>query len=126
MQTVSRIYHSREDRVAEFHDKERDRLSTDPHHDSLLADNLASDVWDYMEQLVSRLDNYADTCEGNRNEDDWDSRVEYARREVIERWAAAQSILSKVAFAMRFDGNLAFERLMDTLGTDVPVDMRGL
>ena len=52
--------------------------------------------------------------------------MSYARREVIEKWAYAQAALSKVAWVLRFDGNAAFERLINSIKDGKVIDMRGL
>ena len=59
-------------------------------------------------------------------DEDSESRMSYARREVIEKWAYAQAALSKVAWVLRFDGNAAFERLINSIKDGKVIDMRGL
>jgi hypothetical protein len=71
-----------------------------------------------MENYLAEIDRPVD--------EDSDSRMRYARREVVEKWAYAQAALSKVAWVLRFDGNAAFERLINAVKDGDTIDMRGL
>jgi hypothetical protein len=114
---VSRIYHSREDRISDIH-SEKEKLQYDGHDiDRLNAlveiiDEYGSDFAFSIEKLV---ENFND-----------DEEHAYSRRHLIERWALMQAALSKVAWSLRFDGNIAYERMINALKTGAAADMRGL
>jgi hypothetical protein len=113
---VSKIYHSREDRIGEIHDG-AERISYDG-RDKERIDQVRDVSDEYFTELYDACDDYV------RSSDD--EELEYNRRALIERWALAQAALSKVAWVMRFDGNKAYERMMDALKNGATADMRGL
>lgn len=113
---VTRIYHSREDRISEIH-PEQARIQYDGYDGKRLSD-VQNTFDEYSVRLCDKIDDYLDS----EDEDE----LEYNRARLIEDWAMAQAALSKIAWAMRFDGNAAYERLMNSIKTDAPVDMRGL
>jgi hypothetical protein len=122
MQTnISRIYHSREDRIAELHDG-NERLNYDG-KDHRRAEECANVLEEYSNKCCEALDAYAEAAgDADQNQDELD----YARRHAIECWSLAQAALSKVAWVMRFDGNKAYERMINALRTGAAADMRGL
>jgi hypothetical protein len=113
---VSKIYHSREDRVAELHD-DVDRIQYDGQDGKRILE-LSDTVDQLTEKLCDALDQFTDS------EDD--EELEYNRRTIIERWAIAQAAVSKVAWVLRFDGNVAYERMINAIKTGAAADMRGL
>ena len=113
---VSKIYHSREDRIAELHDG-NERIQYDG-KDGVRITNMADCVDDYVSQFCDSCDQYIDS------EDDREQEIN--RCNLIERWALAQAALSKAAWVMRLDGNIAYERMINALKTGAAVDMRGL
>ena len=121
--TISRIYHSREDRIAELHG-DRERVQYDAQDADRITivqetlDEHEEALWDALEAYKNELKTEAD--------EDSVSRMNYARREVIEKWAMAQAAVSKVAWVLRIDGNAAYERMLEAIKTDGTVDMRGL
>ena len=120
---VSRIYHSREDRINELHG-DSERVQYDGKDAERI--NEVSDTLDTHEaNLFVALEEYMNEL-GAPVDEDSDSRMRYARREVIEKWALAQAALSKVAWVLRFDGNAAYERMLNAIKTGEAVDMRGL
>jgi hypothetical protein len=77
-------------------------------------------------ELIGSLGDYAKETESEVDEDS-ESRMGYARRELIEKWAAAQLALSKIAFVIRLDGDAAYDRLVSALNIEGGnIDMRGL
>ena len=120
---ISRIYHSREDRIAQLHGEE-ERVQYDGNDWGRIHD--AVDVLsEHNENLENALCDYADETNTPVDEDS-DAKMAYARREVIEKWAYAQAALSKVAWGLRFDGNAAYERLINAINEGGTIDMRGL
>jgi len=121
--TVSRIYHSREDRISELHnDKERVQYDKD---DIIRLENVSEVLDTHEANLFEALEDYIKELESPVDEDS-ESRMRYARQMIVEKWAFAQAALSKVAWVMRIDGNQAYERLLNAVKTDKPIDMRGL
>ena len=122
MQTpVSRIYHSREDRISELHDA-NDRLNYDG-KDHMRAEDAANVLDEYTNKCCEAIDAYSEAA---GDADQSPEELDYARRNAIECWALAQAALSKVAWLMRFDGNKAYERMINALKTGAAADMRGL
>jgi predicted metal-dependent phosphoesterase TrpH len=118
---VSRIYHSREDRIKDLHEPD-EQLSYNEKDDDKIID-LLDVVDEYVSKLLDKIEEYQtalDTDEFN------DEETNYVRREVIERWALAQAALSKVAWFFRIDGNTAYERMISAIRTGAAADMRGL
>lgn len=77
-------------------------------------------------ELIQSLGEYANEIERPVDEDS-ESRMGYARRDFIEKWAECQMALSKIAFATRLDGDAAYSRLLDALNIEGGnIDMRGL
>lgn len=113
---VSKMYHSREDRIAELHDGS-ERLNYDG-QDAERITAVTDTVEDYAVKLCVALDKYTES------EDD--EELEYNRRNAIECWALAQAAISKAAWVMRFDGNVAYERMINALKDGSAADMRGL
>jgi hypothetical protein len=111
-----KLYYSREDRIAELHDQ-KDRIQYDG-NDGLRITEVTDTAAEFCEKMCDALDRYVDS------EDD--EELEYNRRNAIECWALAQASLSKVAWVMRFDGNLAYQRMINALKTGAAADMRGL
>jgi len=118
---ISRIYHSREDRIADLH-KEDERIQYDERDPDRIED-LIGCVDDYAGELSDKLEEYYTLANSADTEED---DLDYARREIIEKWSLAQAALSKTAFVLRFDGNKAYERMINALKTGAAVDMRGL
>lgn len=116
MINVSKIYHSREDRIAELHDG-NDRLQYDGNDERRIVEVMDC-VDDYIGQMYDAMDRYMDS------EDD--RELEVNRCNLIERWALSQAALSKLAWVMRFDGNGAYERMLNSMKTGAAADMRGL
>lgn len=113
---ISKIYHSREDRVAELQGED-ERIQYDGKDDGRI-----NDVIDAIDEYTNQLCGASDTL--LQSEDD--EELEYNRRNFIERWALAQAALSKAAWVLRFDGNKAYERMINALKTGSAADMRGL
>lgn len=121
--TVSQIYHSREDRINDLHsDSERVQYDKD---DFKRVTDVTETFDQYGEQLWDALEDYIEEL-GSEVDEDSESRMRYARQMLVEKWAYAQAALSKVAWVMRIDGNLAYERLINAVKSDEPIDMRGL
>jgi hypothetical protein len=121
--TVSQIYHSREDRIKELHN-ESERVQYDGDDIKRVVD--VTETFDHHgEQLWDALEDYAEELASEVDEDS-ESRMRYARQNVVEKWAFAQAALSKVAWVMRIDGNHAYERLINAIKSDEAIDMRGL
>jgi hypothetical protein len=77
-------------------------------------------------ELIESLGQYGDETQAEADEDT-ESRMAYARRDLIEKWATTQLALSKIAWAIRTNGDDAYNRLLSALGTeDGNIDMRGL
>lgn len=113
---VSKIYHSREDRISELHDG-HERINYDG-KDKERIEEITNVFDEYGEKFCDSLDKYVES------EDD--EELEYNRRNAIECWALAQAALSKAAWVLRFDGNKAYERMINALKTGAAADMRGL
>lgn len=125
MTQISKIYHSREDRIAELHGED-ERMNGDIRHDCHVIDNAVAVLDEYLNNLVEDgLDVYSAAIADDAEEDQRDREL-YARRATIERWALLQAALSKVAWDLRFDGNVAYERMINVLKTGAAADMRGL
>jgi hypothetical protein len=120
---VSRIYFSREDRINELHD-EKERTQWDG-KDVERIEEVATVLDEHIENFFASLEEYNDILSEEVSEDS-DSRMRYARQELVEKWALAQGALSKVAWVLRIDGNTAYERLINSIKSDNPLDMRGL
>jgi hypothetical protein len=123
VKTISRIYHSREDRVAELHSDD-ERVQYDKGDVDRIT-QVMDVLGEHSDNLLDALDDYSLEASSPVDEDS-DSRMAYARRELIEKWAYSQGALSKVAWALRFDGNVAFERLINAIKNGETIDMRGL
>ena len=121
--TASKIYHSREDRIKELHADE-ERVQYDE-ADKGRIESLASVVTDYTTLFLNSLGMYRKELDEPIDEDS-ESRMGYARRDLIEKWAMMQGAVSKAAWTFRFDGNSAFEKMIESAKTDAAMDMRGL
>lgn len=115
---------SREDFASRLGDEE-ERLqydSSDPDRVKAAATVMTQAVV----ELIESLGEYAKELETETDEDSA-SRIGYARRDVIEKWAASQIGLSKVAHVFRFIGEEAFMRMIAALSIeDGNIDMSGL
>lgn len=120
---MSRIYHSREDRISDLH-KDEERVQYDS-QDVDRLNGLANVTDEYADNLIAAIEGYIKVLEDDPDED-IASEMGYARREVLEKWALMQGALSKVAWTLRFDGNAAYERMINAMKNDAPMDMRGL
>ena len=93
------------------------------------ADRLAAvagTMTHHCVELIESLGAYAAETKAEPDEDSA-SRMGYARRDLIEKWALAQLALSKVAFAIRVNGNEAFDRLVNALNIEGGnIDMTGV
>lgn len=123
---TGKIYYSREDRIRDLHGDE-DRVSWDNPTSDYEKINGCIDVLDeYIEELGGAAEDYASEVISADADEDAPARMAYARRELIESWALAQAALSKFAYVLRFDGNQAYERMINALKGGGAVDMRGL
>ena len=61
-------------------------------------------------------------------DEDTESEMKYARKELVEYWAFTQVALSKLAAIFRIDGQEAFDKMVEFLGgsEDASLDMTGL
>jgi hypothetical protein len=120
---VSKIYHSREDRINDLHrDKERVQYDGD---DIARVESVMDTFDEFAEGLYDALTTYSKEL-GAEVDEDSESQMRYARQNVVERWALAQGALSKVAWCLRIDGNTAYEKMIEALKSDQAMDMRGL
>jgi hypothetical protein len=120
---IQKIYYSREDRINDIHDaKERVQYDGDDTRRVTSAlelfDEYADKLYDGLEEYISEIKSEVD--------EDSESRMRYARQQVVEKWAMMQAALSKVAWVLRIDGNTAYERMINSIRTEEPLDMRGL
>lgn len=121
---VTKIYHSREDLVARLNsDSDRVQWQNTEEDEKKIADVLETIV-EYAEKLDAAGGDYLDSM--YEDDEDAPSHMSYSRRELIERWALMQAALSKLAFVMRFEGNDAYQRMIESLDKGHSVDMRGL
>lgn len=119
--TISRMYHSREDRIKDLHSPD-DQLSYSEADTNKISD-LMDVVDEYVGTLLDKIEEYQTALGTEEFNDD---ETNYVRREVIERWALAQAAISKVAWFFRIDGNAAYERMINAVRTGAAADMRGL
>lgn len=120
---VSQIYHSREDRIKDIH-TDADRVQYDGKDEDRIQ-QLVDVLTEYNENLENELLNYLEEMNADADEDSV-QRMRYARQMVVEKWALAQAALSKAAWVLRIDGNVAYERCINALKSDDAMDMRGL
>jgi glycerate-2-kinase len=123
MHQVSRIYHSREDRISDIHG-ENDRVQWSGDELDKISE-LSKVVEQYSGKLTESVTEYHQAVAQDADED-YERNLRYARQEMIEKWALAQAAISKVAYVLRFDGNAAYERMINALKSGDAVDMRGL
>jgi hypothetical protein len=121
--TVTKIYHSREDRIGDLH-TDAERVQYDG-KDAQRIQDVAETLTQFTVGLIDSLGSYRDEVIAPVDEDS-ESRMGYARRDLIEKWAMTQGALSKIAWALRFDGNTAYERAINAFKSDEAMDMRGL
>jgi hypothetical protein len=88
--------------------------------------SIAGTFTHHAVELIESLGQYADETQADADEDS-ESRMAYARRDLIEKWATTQLALSKIAWALRANGDEAYNRLLSALSVeDGNIDMRGL
>lgn len=75
--------------------------------------------------LINALGAFRDEI-GTEADEDSESRMRYARQELVEAWAAAQTELSSLAVIFRINGPVAYRRYVNALVEDEAIDMRGL
>src|SRR5437868_11515576 len=109
---VSRIYHSREDRIKDLHGPDEQLAYADNDHDKIT--DLLDVVDEYTSTLLDKIEEYQTALASDDFNDD---ETNYVRKEVIERWALAQAAISKVAWFFRIDGNAAYERMINAVRT---------
>lgn len=118
------MYNTREEAVASVAD-DSCRVQYDGKDYDRIKD-IAGTLTHHMVELIESLGAYADETVTEVDEDS-DSRMGYARRDLIEKWSTAQLALSKIAFVIRADGQTAYERLVAALNIeDGVIDMSGL
>lgn len=76
-------------------------------------------------ELIASMGEYGKELVAETDEDSV-SRMGYARRDLIEKWALVQAALSKLAYVSHFSGDEAYTRVIDALKTEGPIDMQGL
>lgn len=113
---VSKIYHSREDRISELHD-DCERIQYDG-QDERRIDESTDAFFEFADKMGEAVEQFL-------NSED-DRELEVNRCNLIERWALTQAALSKMAWCLRFDGNIAYERMVNALSSGAAADMRGL
>jgi t-SNARE complex subunit (syntaxin) len=124
--TITKIYYSREDRINDIQDA-MERVQYDKPEEDTRRVTSAQELFDeYAEKLYDSLEEYIKELSNTEVDEDSQSQMRYARQQVVERWAMMQAALSKVAWVLRIDGNQAYERLINSIRTDDPLDMRGL
>lgn len=117
-------YNTREEAVASLAD-DSVRVQYDEGDYDRIKD-IAGTMTHHVVELIESLGEYADETKREADEDS-ESRMSYARRNLIEKWAVAQLALSKVAFVVRVDGDLAYSRVIAALNIEGGnIDMRGL
>jgi hypothetical protein len=117
-------YNTREEAVASIAD-DSCRVQYDEGDYERIKD-IAGTLTHHMVELIESLGAYADETRSEVDEDS-ESRMAYARRDLIEKWALSQLALSKVAFVIRTDGDTAFNRVVAALNIEGGnIDMRGL
>jgi hypothetical protein len=117
-------YSTREEAVASVAD-DACRVQYDEGDPDRIKD-MAATFTHHAVELIESLGNYVSETTAEVDEDA-DSRMRYARRELIEKWATAQLAISKVAFVMRVDGQTAYDRLIAALNIEGGnIDMSGL
>lgn len=122
---MDKLYHSREDRIADLHPEE-DRVDfSDADRDAEKIEEAALTLDEHINSLEEALAIYSAELSAEIDEDSA-AAMSYARRDMIEKWAMAQAALSKVGYVLRFDGNAAFQRIINALKDGQEVDMRGL
>ena len=121
---VTRIYHSREDLIARLHTEEERVQWQNTEEDEKKINEAAECLVDYSEKLDAAIEDYLNAM--YEEDEEAPSHMAYCRRELIERWALTQAALSKLAYIMRFDGNDAYQRMINALDKGDAVDMRGL
>lgn len=105
---------------------EQERLHYDEGDSQRIADatgRLTSDIV----LLIETIGNFDNELTRPVDEDT-ESRMGYARRELVERYAFAQVALAKLGCVFRIDGDEAFKRMLDfyTGPEDAALDMTGL
>lgn len=123
--TISRIYHSREDRINEIHGRDERVSYDDPAKDYERVTACTDLVGEYTDDLMEALDEYSSEIIAPVDEDS-ESRMRYARQTIVEKWALAQGAISKVAWVLRINGNDAYEKMIEAIKTGAAMDMRGL
>jgi hypothetical protein len=124
MSLIGKLYHSREDRVAELND-ELSRVQYDNLENDLARIEEAGGAFvEYVDGLEDAITEYMESMQDTS--EDAPSRMGYARRDLIEKWTLTQATLSKVAWVLRIDGNDAYQRMINALKNGEAVDMRGL
>lgn len=122
--TVTRIYHSREDLIARLNN-ENDRVQwQDTEEDEAKIASASEAVAEFAEKLDAAVEDYLNAM--YEEDEDAPAHMGYSRREMIERWALMQASLSKLAWVLRFDGNEAYQRMINSLDKGDAVDMSGL
>lgn len=117
-------YHSREDAVSSIADDSHRVQYDEGDHERIK--NIAATFTHHAVEMIEALGEYAKEADSEIDEDS-ESRMAYARRELIEKWATAQLALSKVAWSVRADGDEAFDRLVQALNVEGGnIDMTGL
>jgi hypothetical protein len=118
------MYSTREEAVASVAD-DSIRVQYDEGDYSRIMETVGTFTHHAVE-LINAAGEYGKELQSEADEDSA-SRMEYARREVVEKWATAQLALSKVAFVFRIDGTTAYDRLIAALNIEGgAIDMRGL
>jgi hypothetical protein len=123
-------YNSREEAVASVAEDDQ-RVQYDG-KDFGRIEAISGTFTHHAVELIASLGAYALTTKAEEPGDaeeakDQAAETAYARRELIEQWALTQLALSKIAWALRVDGNAAYDRLIAALNIEGgTIDMRGL
>jgi hypothetical protein len=123
---IGKIYHSREDRIAELNSEEARVQYKSATDDAKRIQDAFECVDENINELDSAVADYLERICTTDDDEDSPSLIRYSRRELVERWAFAQGALSKLAWVLRIDGNEATQRLVNALKEGKSMDMSGL
>ena len=80
--------------------------------DEWRLERMTRGMADMVVQLIGSLGDYVDVNKSEESEYK-SSELKFVRDTIIHDWASAQVALSSVAAVMRFDGEEAFERIVE-------------
>lgn len=117
-------WHSREGALNLVFD-EKDKVQYDKDDEKRIAD-FAMMFGHNAAALATTLANYRDALLAEDSEDSAEV-MKTSRAELCEAWAYAQLALSKIAWAIRLDGNEAYAKLINSqMDSTYPLNYKGM